>query len=66
VVSGASGSFALAGRWPQCMQQRPAVAWERTRDSTAVNEGIGVEAGAGGRLRRDGGDHVVDETWRCS
>ena len=72
MVSGASGSSALAGRLPQCLQQLSAVSWERTRDSTAVNErASGSEAGAGGRLRRDGGDHVVDEqqrpgSWRTS
>jgi hypothetical protein len=38
VVSGASGSSALAGRLPQCLQQVSAIAWERTRDSTAVKE----------------------------
>ena len=38
MVSGASGSSALAGRLPQCLQQLSAVSWERTRDSTAVNE----------------------------
>ena len=52
----------LAGRLPQCLQQVSAVAWERTRDSTAVKQiWPGARPAGGGGAGGEPGDHVVGE-----